>query len=89
MYKWGKTGFLLKLQCQKLTGKHEGMLELKSFCNYHYKGLFRQESSMDVKSREIFWFFDDEQEMLHETQAGIKTAGKNISTLRYADGIPL
>ena len=54
MYKWGKTGFLLKLQCQKLTGKHEGMLELKSFCNYHYKGLFRQESSMDVKSREIF-----------------------------------
>ena len=43
---------------------------------------------MDVKSREIFWFSDEKQEMLDEAQARIKTAGKNINTLRYADGIP-
>lgn len=50
---------------------------------------------MDVKSREILLFFDEEPEMLnvwnHDVldPARIKTAGKNINTLRYEDGIPL
>ena len=36
----------------------------------------------------FFDFFDEKQEMLDEAQARIKTAGKNINTLRYADGTP-
>ena len=53
---WENRGFLLKVECQRLTGKHEGNVraEKLSFCNYHYKDLLRQESSMDAKSRENF-----------------------------------